>query len=272
MSKPSSGREIFRDKVCIVTGAASGIGLQLSKDLLACGATVFMADANEENLAKVTAELSNAKDRAFPVHVDVREEPRVRKLIEQAAAHDGHLDYLFNNAGVGCTMPWEQSDLAMWKLVVDINLWGVVYALNTAVPIMKKQGFGHIINVSSVAGLLTLPYQTVYCATKSAVTVISECLRFEMEHAGLHFTAVHPGNVATPIFQGAAAPPDAISVEEAVGYILDAVQREQGILIFPEESRELVEKTRHDPEFNEKAMKDIAVERRQNFEAKGSYY
>lgn len=272
MSTQPSDRDVFRNKVCVVTGAASGIGLQLSVDLLACGATVFMADANKENLAKAFEGLGEGKDRAFPVTVDVREEPAVRELIERAAAHDGHLDYLFNNAGVGCTMPWEQSDLAMWKIVVDINLWGVVYALNTAIPIMKKQGFGHVVNTSSVAGLLTLPYQTVYCATKNAVTTIGECLRFEMEHAGLHFTTVHPGNVATPIFQGGTAPPDAISVEEAVGYILDAVERKQGILIFPEAARETVEKIRRDPEFNEKFMKETAEERRRNFESKGNYF
>ena len=141
----TKNRELFRNKVCVVTGAASGIGLQLSKDLLASGATVFMADANKENLDKVFAELGKEKELAVPFLVDVREEPRVRELVEQAAAHSGHLDYLFNNAGIGCTMPWENTDLNMWKLAIDINLWGVIYALNTAVPIMKKQGFGHII-------------------------------------------------------------------------------------------------------------------------------
>ncbi len=275
MPSPSvslKNRDIFRNKVCVVTGAASGIGLELSKQLLAAGATVFMADANKENLDKAYAGLGEEKKRAVPFLVDVREEPRVRELIEQAAARDGHLDYLFNNAGVGCTMPWEQSDLAMWKLVVDINLWGVVYALNTAIPIMKKQGFGHIVTTSSVAGCLTPTYQTVYCATKVAVAAISECLRFEMEHAGLNFTAIHPGNVATAIFQGLAPPSDAIPVEEAVELILDAVERKQPILIFPEAMRELVENIRRDPEFNDMVHRHMADERRHNFETKGTYY
>ena len=267
-------RELFRNKVCVVTGAASGIGLQLSQDLLANGATVFMADANKENLDKAFAELGEGKELAVPFLVDVREEPRVRELIEQAAAHAGHLDYLFNNAGIGCTMPWEYSDLAMWKLVIDINLWGVVYALNTAIPIMKKQGFGHIINTSSLAGLLTPAYQTVYAATKVAVTTISECLRFEMAHAGLNFTAIHPGNVATPIFKDLPAPPpDAVSVEDAVDFILDAVERKQAFLVFPESSRKLFDGVQRLPnERSDQFHRELADERRTNYETKGSYY
>ncbi|MCL2623982.1 MAG: SDR family oxidoreductase [Planctomycetaceae bacterium] len=270
----SKTREIFRDKVCVVTGAASGIGLQLSKDLLASGAIVYMADANKENLDKAHAELGDIKDHAVPFLVDVREEPRVRELIEQAAAHSGHLDYLFNNAGIGCTRPWEYLDLDMWKLVIDINLWGVVYALHTAIPIMKKQGFGHIITTSSIAALLTPAYQTAYSATKAAVTTISECLRFEMAHAGLNFTAVHPGNVATPIFKDLPAPPpDAVSVEEAGDDILDAVERKQAFLVFPEASRKLFDGVQRFPdERSDQFHRELADERRISYETKGSYY
>ncbi len=267
----SNNRKIFHNKVCVITGAASGIGLGLSQGLLAAGATVFMADANKENLDKAFAGLGEAKEWAVPFLVDVRDEERVRELIEQAA-YGGHLDYLFNNAGIGCTMPWEYSDLAMWRRVVDINLWGAVYALLAAIPIMKKQGFGHVVTTSSIAGLITAPYQTAYCATKAAVTAISECLRFEMAHAGLHFTAVHPGNVATSIFGGLPAPPDAVSVEQAVDWILDAVEQKQPILVFPESMRELVEKNWRDPKSMEKLHKEMADERRHNYETKGTYY
>ncbi len=267
----NNNRKIFHNKVCVVTGAASGIGLELSKSLLAAGATVFMADADKANLDKAFAGLGDAKEWAVPFLVDVRDEERVRELIEQAA-YGGHLDYLFNNAGIGCTMPWEYSDLATWRRVVDINFWGPVYALLAAIPIMKKQGFGHIVTTSSAAGLLAAPYQTAYCATKAAITMISECLRFEMAHAGLSFTAVHPGNVMTPIFDGSPAPPDAVSVEQAVDWILEAVEQKQPILVFPESMRELIEKCRRDPEFSETFRKDTADERRHNYETKGTYY
>lgn len=94
-----------------------------------------------------------------------------------------------------------------------------------------------------------------------------------MAHAGLHFTAVHPGNVATPIFQALAAPPpDAISVEDAVDFILDAVERKQAILVFPESSRKLIEDIRRDPEYNEQVHCHLADERRHNYETKGTYY
>jgi len=264
-------RSYFQNKVCVVTGAASGIGLQLVKDLLAMGSTVFMADVSADNLARAGAGI--ASDNAHAVVSDVTKEEQVRELIERAASHKGRLDMLFNNAGVGATLPWEQITLEFWRKVMDINLWGVIYGMHHAVPLMRKQGHGHIVNTSSLAALLNPPYQEVYCATKAAVAAIGECAGYELADENIHVTTVYPGNVATAIFDGAGAvPEDAVSVEEASKIILEGVSRKESMVVFPQQARFLARMVRYDQEFREKTMLEMARERRHSYETKGRYF
>ena len=261
----------FLNKVCVVTGAASGIGLQIVKDLLAAQAVVFMADINADNLARARDE--TASDNAHAFVADVSKEEQVRALIERAAAHNGRLDILFNNAGVPATLPWEDITLDLWRKVMDINLWGVIHGLHYAVPIMRCQGGGHIVNTSSVGGLINCPYQAVYCGTKAAVASIGECLRFELADENIHVTTVYPANVATAIFaEAGAVPEDAIPVQEAVKIILDAVSRQESMVVFPESSRLWAKLIHFDPEFREKNLLEMARERRRNYQTKGRYF
>ena len=264
-------QEYFQNKVCVITGAASGIGLQLAKDLLAAQAIVFMADINAENLARAVDEA--ASDNARAVVTDVSREEQVRALIDLAVEHNGRLDMLFNNAGVGATMPWNQISLDCWRKVMDINLWGVIYGLHYAVPIMRRQRSGHIINTSSVGGLVDCPYQAVYCGSKAAVASIGECLRFELADENIHVTTVYPANVATAIFaEAGAVPDDALPVQEAAKIILDAVSRKESMIVFPEQSRIWAKLIHHVPEFREKSLLEMARERRRNYQAKGRYF
>ena len=264
-------QEYFRNKVCVVTGAASGMGLQLSKDLLAAGAIVFMADVDAEALDRALSDLDG--ERSCGLTVDVSDSDQVRALIECATVYNGRLDVLFNNAGIGATMPWENLNLDFWHKVMDINLWGVIHGLHFAVPLMREQGGGHIVNISSVGGLLAVPYQAAYCASKAAVATLGECLRYELAHENIHVTTVYPGNVATPIFAAAGATPDdAVPVEEASAIILKAAAARESMVVFPEQTHLVAKRMQQDATFREQTMLAMAAERRHNYQTKGRYF
>ena len=262
---------IFEGKVCIVTGGASGIGYGLSEELLKRGAIVYVLDVREESVKDAQERLKECKNARFAT-ADVTIEEQVRTVIEDAAKENGHLDYLFNNAGIGATLPFEEVPLEFWKKVIDINLWGVIYGINAAFPIMNKQGFGHIVNTSSIAGILPTPYQTLYCTTKFGVLGLGVSLSYELEAKGIFVSTICPSNVATPIFGDYAPPKDAISVEEAVQIILNGVVNKEKIIILPEKAKEMVLEFINDLDKFDAFLKNMADERRQAYETGGNYY
>lgn len=263
----------FQHKVAAVTGAASGLGLGISEELLKRGAdAVFMGDFNEEGLKRESDRLNKLyPGRVFPVLTDVTKLDQVQKLISDAKGHSGHLDLLFNNAGTGLTLPTEKITFDMWKSIIDLNLMGVIHGTYTAIPIMREQGFGHIVNTGSIAGKIPIPYQAVYAATKSAVISMTESLQYELENDGLQFSVFCPGNVRTPIFNGITPPPDSISVEEAVEYIFDEMEKGSLIIVFPETARSIDYLYREKRDDFDKIMKHLADERRENYRTKGTY-
>ena len=263
----------FEHKVAAVTGAASGLGLGISEELLKRGAdAVFMGDFNEEGLKRESDRLNKLyPGRVFPVLTDVTKLDQVQKLISDAKGHSGHLDLLFNNAGTGLTLPTEKITFDMWKFIIDLNLMGVIHGTYTAIPIMREQGFGHIVNTGSIAGKIPIPYQAVYAATKSAVISMTESLQYELENDGLQFSVFCPGNVRTPIFNGITPPPDSISVEEAVEYIFDEMEKGSLIIVFPETARSIDYLYREKRDDFDKIMKHLADERRENYRTKGTY-
>ncbi len=264
--------EYFRSKGCVVTGGASGIGFALTEALLQAGAVVFMADRDTQALATAVNQLSAYAKRIHPMTVDVTNQEQVQHLVEEAAARHGRLDVLFNNAGIGGTMPIEQATLEHWRRIIDINLWGVIYGVHYALPIMRKQGGGHIVNTASIAGLIPPPFQALYCATKYAVVGLSESLRFELADEGIYLSVVCPGNVATPIFGTVKPPEDAISPEEAAKITLEGVANKQGIIALPEKYRQIWRRYWSNPEAEERSLLDTARQRRSAFQSKGTYY
>ncbi|MCV7153767.1 SDR family oxidoreductase [Mycolicibacterium pyrenivorans] len=266
-------REHFDDKVCVVTGAASGIGLAVSEALLRAGAVVVLADRDADRLASTVDGLDHPPGRVDSAAVDVTSQPQVQHLVDAAVSRHGALDFMFNNAGIGGTLPIGDATLEHWRRIIDLNLWGVIYGVHAALPIMRRQGSGHIVNTASLAGLVPFPYQSLYCTTKYGVVGMSECLRYELGAENIRVSVVCPGNVASRIFGTpligeaveAEPPDDAIPAEEAARIILDGVAAGEGIIAFPEAPKQLWRQYCSTPETVESYLQQVARQRRSAF-------
>jgi len=272
--------EYFRDKSCVVTGAASGIGFALTEALLQAGGVVLMADRDTKMLASAVEQFSTYAGRVHSLSVDVTNQEQVRHMVEDAASRYGRLDFLFNNAGIGGTMPFDQVTLEHWRRIIDLNLWGVIYGIHFALPLMRKQEGGHIVTTSSLAGLLPIPFQAIYCTTKYAVVGLSESLRFELQDQGIYFSVACPGSVVSRIWGTPVIgerleqkpPADAIPATEAAKIILTGVANQEGIIALPESARSLWRQYCGDPEAAESILLDMARQRRSSFQSKGWFY
>jgi NAD(P)-dependent dehydrogenase (short-subunit alcohol dehydrogenase family) len=269
--------EYFRGKGCVVTGAASGIGFALTEALLQAGAVVCMADRDTKTLESAVEQLSTYAERVHAMSVDVTNQEQVQHMVEAAASRHGRLDVLFNNAGIGGTLPIGAVTLEHWRRIIDLNLWGVIYGIHAALPVMRQQGGGHIITTSSIAGLLPLPFQAIYCTTKYAVVGLSESLRFELADEGIHFSVACPGSVVsriwgTPIIGErieVTPPPDAIPAAEAATIILAGVADKKGIIALPEAAQSLWRQYWSAPEAAESMLLEMARQRRSALQSQG---
>ncbi len=198
----------YRGRVAIVTGAASGIGTALAGALARRGATVVLADIDEGG-AKAAADALAAgpPGRVSGVALDVTDAEAVASLVGRVAQDHGHLDFLFNNAGIAVAGPVRELTLAHWNRTIDVNLRGVIHGVVAAYPIMIRQGHGHIVNTASLAGLLPAPMLTPYGMTKHGVVSLSESLRMEAVEHGVRVTVVCPGVIDTPLLDKG-NPPD----------------------------------------------------------------
>ncbi len=174
----------YRGKVAVVTGGASGIGYAVASRAADEGMTVVLADIDTERLEQSAASL---RGRGAVVHafaVDVADPESVRKLAARVHAEVGDVWLLVNNAGVYLSAPFVEMTPAEWEFVVGVNLWGVVYCLQAFLPRMVARDSGHVVNTSSIDGLVTVRNASSYVAAKHAVTALSETLFRELEEAG----------------------------------------------------------------------------------------
>lgn len=229
----------FQDKVAVVTGAASGIGAALASSLAAAGAEVVAADLDASGLEALRPQVT-------PTQLNVTDGPAVLEVIEKAAAQHGRVDYVFNNAGVFASGDFEAISDATWQRVVDVNLWGVIHGTRAAYNVMRQQGYGHIVNTASSAGVLPVAGSAAYAATKHAVVGLSTSLRAEAARHGVRVSVVVPGLVDTGIFDRARdltgddyqrtldkVPFRKVSPERAAAEILTGVERNQQFITFP---------------------------------------
>ncbi|AOA59773.1 SDR family NAD(P)-dependent oxidoreductase [Acinetobacter larvae] len=195
----------FNNKVAAITGAGSGIGQQLALQLAKQGCHLSLSDVNLAGL-EATAEL--LKDSAVHVtyqQLDVADRDAVRAWAAQTVADHGAVNMIFNNAGVALGSTVEGASYEELEWIFNINFWGVVYGTKEFLPYIKKTGDGHIINISSLFGLVAQPTQSAYNATKFAVRGFTESLRIEldMENCGVSALCVHPGGIRTNIANAA---------------------------------------------------------------------
>ncbi len=241
----------FEGKIAIVTGAASGIGAALASALVARGAAVVGVDRDAERLAAAGARLGAG---AFePCVLDLADPGSYRDLVEEVACQRGRLDLVFNNAGIVAGGELADMEEAAIERMMRINTLAVIHGSRAACRVMRAQRHGHVVNTASSAGLMPVPWSSVYTASKHAVVGFSLALRTEARRYGVRVSVACPGLVDTGIFDAAvpigrydyratieAAPIAPIPPAKAASAILRGVVRDQACIVFPPVNRLLL--------------------------------
>jgi NAD(P)-dependent dehydrogenase (short-subunit alcohol dehydrogenase family) len=194
------GLRTFDGAVAIVTGAASGIGKAIAETLAARGSEVVLTDIDHAEAA--ASGIRERGGRASARHLDVTNAAEFDEVVNETVGRLGRLDYVFNNAGIGVAGEVGEHTLEAWDRILGVNLKGVIHGVQFAYPVMLRQGFGHIVNTASMAGLATLPGTGSYTTTKHAVVALSRVLRAEAWSHGIRVSVLCPGVIRTPILEG----------------------------------------------------------------------
>lgn len=235
--------------VAVITGAGSGIGRELARQLAAQGSALALADVREAGIEETVASLggrASGKGGAVTRHMlDVSNEAAVRAFAQEVEARHGRATLLINCAGVALLGKFEELSLEEFRWLMEINFWGTVSSVKYFLPVLRRQPRAHIVNISSVLGLVAAVGQSAYCASKFAVRGFTEALRHELAGTNVGVTCVHPGGINTAIAVsarlGAAAAPGTreqelargrrllrMSPEKAAARILRGVERREG--------------------------------------------
>jgi short-subunit dehydrogenase len=195
-----------RGSAAALTGAASGIGSALAIELAARGCDLALADRDEAGLLAIAAEIARMGARRVTTHhIDVADPGQIQDFAKAALSSHPGLNILINNAGVALIGNFDEIDQAQMDWLMDINFWGMVHATRAFLPHLAQQPEAHIVNLSSVFGIIAPPGQTAYAAAKFAVRGFSESLRHELDATGssIHVSLAYPGGVATNIARNA---------------------------------------------------------------------
>jgi len=189
----------IKDKVIVITGASSGLGLAAARRLAQQGACLVLGARRIERLQQLADELNGEGHRAIAVEADVTRLDDVKRLVDNAVQTFGRVDVMVNNAGLMPISALERLKVEDWDRTIDVNIKGVLYGIAAALPHMQRQMSGHFVNVASVAGHKIMPNGTVYSASKFAVRALSEGLRQEVKPWNIRTTILSPGAVDTEL-------------------------------------------------------------------------
>ena len=238
----------FNGRVAAITGAGSGIGRALANNLAKKGAELALCDIDEAGLAETVAQCEGRGVKVTSQRVDVADRAAVTAWADQVMVDHGKVNLVINNAGVALGATIESMSYEDFEWLMGINFWGVVYGTKAFLPHLKASGEGHIVNLSSVFGLISVPSQAAYNAAKFAVRGFTDTLRMELEIEGANVSAttIHPGGIKTNIAKNARMDPSVAEVagdpdkaikdfermfitspEKAARQILTAVQRDR---------------------------------------------
>lgn len=209
-----STTNLIEGKVIVITGASSGLGEATARLLASQGASVGLGARRVDRLQALADDLTGSGGQAFALPTDVTDYDQVKRLVDAAVQTYGRVDVMINNAGLMPHSPLERLKIDDWNQMIDVNLKGVLYGIAAALPYMKEQKAGHIINVSSVAGHKVRPGGVVYAATKHAVRALSEGLRMEVKPYNIRTTVISPGAVATDLLNSITEPDVATNLHQ----------------------------------------------------------
>ncbi len=227
------GKQMGNDKVILITGATSGIGLACAKHLRNKGFQVFGTTRRKEIADK---------DFQYPLFsLDVCSEEDGAKVVTQVVERAGRLDVLINNAGFGIAGPIEETPISEIKAQLEVNFYGLVRMCQAVIPVMRNQKEGLIINISSIGGILSLPFQGAYSASKFAVEAITRALRMELKGSGIKITVVRPGDCHTDFTNRRKNLVTSKIYEEPFRRVLEVVEKNEREGMNPERVAKVIE-------------------------------
>lgn len=233
--------ELFKDKVAVITGAGSGMGRELARQLAGAGCHLALSDINMDGLQETVALLPSSGSLNVTMHcLDVADREAVTQYAGQVIADHTKVDLLFNNAGIaGRPLDMADYDYGDYERVLNVNLWGVIHCTHAFLPHLLASPGSHLVNISSVFGLVAPPKNGSYVTSKFAVRGYTEALRTELKARNISVSCVHPGMIATNIAASANAPADVVakfaqsglSAEKAATVILKGVARKKARIL-----------------------------------------